>query len=100
MHYYKTILTGFDQEKYRRKSQLSQAPSIRSKCAWLSCGVLIISSLVVLLILNIPGSLGSLGPLMVQSLSSKFKETNPNRERGSLTVSKIFLKPPHNSQRV
>ena len=34
-------------EKYRRKPQLSQAPSIRSKCAWLSCGVLIISSLIV-----------------------------------------------------
>ena len=36
---------GNIQEKYRRKPQLSQAPSIRSKCAWLSCGVLIISSL-------------------------------------------------------
>ena len=34
------------QEKYKRKPQLGEAPSIRSKCAWLSCGVLIISSLV------------------------------------------------------
>ena len=34
------------QEKYKRKLQLGKAPSIRSKCAWLSCGVLIISSLV------------------------------------------------------
>ena len=35
------------QEKYKRKPQLGKAPSIRSKCALLSCGVLIISSLVI-----------------------------------------------------
>ena len=34
------------QEMYIRKPQLGEAPSIRSKCAWLSCGVLIISSLI------------------------------------------------------
>ena len=36
---------GMGQEKYKRKPQLGEPPSIRSKCAWLSCGVLIISSL-------------------------------------------------------
>ena len=34
------------QEKYKRKPQLGEAPSIHRKCDWLNCGVLIILSLV------------------------------------------------------